>query len=109
MSKPTGKSPSARRAARVLKALAGRTNTGLTAGEIARVCDIPKTRMAELLDALIEEDLVIEVFTPSGERTQRYAHSMELLQIAYKCIREDNLIQHRLEQKQKTLTEGVTK
>ncbi|MBE8611504.1 IclR family transcriptional regulator [Morganella morganii] len=109
MAKPLGKSPTAWRVARILKALSGRTNTGMTAGELAEATGTPNTRMAEILDALIEEGLLVEVFTTSGEKTQRYAHSMEMLQIAYKCIREDKLIQQRLEQKQKTLLEGAAR
>ncbi|EAM6083129.1 helix-turn-helix domain-containing protein [Salmonella enterica subsp. enterica] len=109
MAKPAGKSPSAARTARILKVLSGRTNTGMTAGEIADAAGIPATRISELLDALQEEDLIIEVCTPEGSNTQRYAHSMEMLQIAYKCIREDKLIQQRLEQKQKTLIAGAGK
>ncbi|EAY4676233.1 helix-turn-helix domain-containing protein [Salmonella enterica subsp. enterica] len=109
MAKPTGKSPSAARTARILKALSGRTNTGMSAGEIADVTHIPKTRMSELLDALIEENLVIEVFTPDGESTQRYAHSTALLQMAYDCMKEDALIRQRLERKQKLLMKGTGK
>lgn len=46
MAKPAGKSPSAARTARILKVLSGRTNTGMTAGEIADAAGIPATRIA---------------------------------------------------------------
>lgn len=102
-------SPSAKRAAQVLKILTGRTNMGIEAGAIATALNIPPTRVTGLLRALEEEGLITEVYTNENQETGRYAHSMGLLQMAYDCIREDQLIKHRIDQKQKILMDGVGK
>ncbi|OJT38439.1 helix-turn-helix domain-containing protein [Serratia plymuthica] len=76
MAKTPGTSSSATRTLRVLIALKGHTMTGLSNGELAKALNVSPANISRDLATLVEVGLAIQL--DNG----RYAHSIQMLQIA---------------------------
>lgn len=94
------------RALRILKALKGHTNFGLSNQEIATAIGETPVNVTRALNTLIEEGLVDQVYGNGGGSHYKFAHSIQMLQIAQSCISEDERLIARLEEKRRRIRAG---
>ncbi|EJD6368916.1 helix-turn-helix domain-containing protein [Providencia hangzhouensis] len=94
------------RALRILKVLKGHTNYGLSNQEIATAINDTPVNVSRALSTLIEEGLVDQVHDNGGGSHYKFAHSIQMLQIAHSCIAEDERLMARLEEKRHRIRAG---
>jgi DNA-binding IclR family transcriptional regulator len=91
-------SESARRTLRILKAMRGKTLQGMTVSEIAQSTNESSTNVCRGLDDLVAEGLAAKL------ETGRYAHTVQLLQIANEHARETERSKARLAEMEQRVT-----
>ncbi|WP_368762663.1 HTH domain-containing protein [Klebsiella michiganensis] len=100
MVKKTGVSTSARRTLLVLIALKGHTMTGLSNGELAKALNVSPANISRDLATLVESGLVIQL--DNG----RYAHSVQMLQIATAHAEHMSRLQARMNETNQRILAG---
>ncbi|CNJ03831.1 IclR helix-turn-helix domain [Yersinia aldovae] len=106
MSSKPNTSTSVTRALRIIKALKGYTNFGLSNKEISEATGESAVNVSRMLNVLVEEGFVDRVYDNGGGGHSKYAHSIQLLQIAQACINEDERLSARLEEKRRRIRAG---
>ncbi|MGM7653574.1 helix-turn-helix domain-containing protein [Serratia marcescens] len=101
MSKKPGTSSSATRTLRVLIALKGYTMTGLSNGELAKALNVSPANISRDLATLVEVGLVIQL--DNG----RYAHSIQMLQIATAHAEHMSRMQARMNETTQRIMAGT--
>ncbi|CAM2820484.1 helix-turn-helix domain-containing protein [Glaesserella parasuis] len=93
---------STQRALRILKALKGRTLTGLSNKELADRLNESPVNITRSLQALIAEGLVVKL-----EETGRFALSIQMLQIAVTHQRDTEKMQARMAEMDQRVNAGA--
>lgn len=96
------KTNSTGRALRVLKALKGKTLTGLSNKELADRLEESPVNITRALKVLIDEGLVVKL-----EETGRFALSIQMLQIAVTHQRDTEKMQARMAEMDQRVNAGV--
>ncbi|MBL5859534.1 HTH domain-containing protein [Serratia fonticola] len=100
MVKTPGTSSSASRTLKVLIALKGHTMTGLSNGELAKALNVSPANISRDLATLVAEGLAIQL--DNG----RYAHSVQMLQIATAHAEHIARMQSRMDEITQRITAG---
>lgn len=96
------KTNSTGRALRVLKALKGKTLTGLSNKELAERLEESPVNITRALKVLIDEGLVVKL-----EETGRFALSIQMLQIAVTHQRDTEKMQARMAEMDQRVNAGA--
>ncbi|NCG55231.1 helix-turn-helix domain-containing protein [Serratia fonticola] len=100
MGKTSGTSSSALRTLRVLIALKGHTHTGLSNGELAKALNVSPANISRDLSSLVEVGLAIKL--DNG----RFAHSVQMLQIATAHAEHVARLQARMDETNQRILAG---
>ncbi|WP_447888599.1 HTH domain-containing protein [Serratia fonticola] len=100
MVKTPGTSSSASRTLKVLIALKGHTMTGLSNGELAKALNVSPANISRDLATLVDVGLAIQL------ENGRYAHSIQLLQIATAHAEHMARLQARMDETNQRILAG---